>query len=108
MMKIVICLQVKAYMILHLLWVTVHTTFNHNYRGYQFTSANMDIVKKCYDTFVPKDLNLTITHDGKKCRNSIYKFTIPLKHADKVQTLIDRFEYDIETKQYSKYFIKCR
>lgn len=72
--------------------------FNHNYRGYQFTSANMDIVKKCYDTFVPKDLNLTITHDGKKCRNSIYKFTIPLKHADKVQTLIDRFEYDIETK----------
>ena len=71
----------------------------HNYYpGYQFTSANLDVVKKCYDTFVPKDVKIAITHDGRKCQNSIYKFTIPFKHASKIKTLIDRFEYDIETK----------
>lgn len=70
---------------------------NQKYPGYQFASADISLVKKCYNAFMPKDAKINITEDNKS-GNVMFKFTLSLKYANKVISLIDKFGYDIETK----------
>lgn len=70
---------------------------NQKYPGYQFASADISLVKKCYNAFMPKDAKINITEDNKS-GNVMFKFMLSLKYANKVISLIDKFGYDIETK----------